>query len=48
MTNEEQYWRMLIASEIKQAIDKGSEVNAYGAYLIALGKTQSNGDYDYH
>ena len=34
----ESYWRNKIASEIRQAIDNGSEVNAEGAYLIAKGK----------
>lgn len=31
----EQYWRKIISQEIDLAIDNGSEINAYGAYLIA-------------
>lgn len=30
-------WRNKIASEIREAIDSGSEINAEGAYLIAKG-----------
>lgn len=33
----EQHWREKIASEIKEAIDGGSEINAYGAYLLVKG-----------
>lgn len=39
----ESYWRNKIASEIRQAIDNGSEVNAEGAYLIAKGKVFEEG-----
>jgi hypothetical protein len=45
---EEQYWREIISKEIMDAIDNGSEINAYGAYLIALGKRDGSGDYDYY
>lgn len=31
----EQYWRKIISQEIDLAIENGSEINAYGAYLIA-------------
>ena len=31
----EQYWRNIISKEIDLAIENGSEINAYGAYLIA-------------
>lgn len=31
----EQYWRKIISKEIDLAIESGSEINAYGAYLIA-------------
>lgn len=31
----EQYWRNIISKEIDLAIESGSEINAYGAYLIA-------------
>ena len=31
----EQYWREIISKEIDLAIESGSEINAYGAYLIA-------------
>jgi len=31
----ERVWRDKIASEIREAIDAGSEINAEGAYLIA-------------
>ena len=31
----EQYWRNIISQEIDLAIESGSEINAYGAYLIA-------------
>lgn len=34
----EQYWRNKLSSEIKEAIDSGSEINAYGAYLLIKGK----------
>jgi hypothetical protein len=30
----EDYWRKIISSEVKEAIDNGSEINAYGAYLL--------------
>lgn len=33
----EQYWRDKLSSEIKKSIDEGSEINAYGAYLIIRG-----------
>lgn len=33
----EQYWRQKIALEIKEAIDSGSEINAYGTYLLVKG-----------
>lgn len=32
----EKYWRNKIAQEIKDAIEGGSQINAYGAYMIAL------------
>ena len=31
----ERYWREIISKEIDLAIESGSEINAYGAYLIA-------------
>ena len=31
----EQYWRNIISQDIDSAIENGSEINAYGAYLIA-------------
>lgn len=31
----EQYWRKIISQDIESAIENGSEINAYGAYLIA-------------
>lgn len=31
----EQYWRNIISQDIDSAIESGSEINAYGAYLIA-------------
>lgn len=34
----EEYWRNKLSLEIKQAIDNGSEINAYGAYLLIKGK----------
>lgn len=34
----EQYWRNILSSEIKQAIDDQSEINAYGAYLLVKGQ----------
>ena len=37
--NYEQYWRNILSSEIKQAIDDGSEINAYGAYLLIKGQS---------
>jgi hypothetical protein len=30
----EAYWRNILASEIKASIDSGSELNAYGAFLL--------------
>ena len=36
--DSEQYWRDKLSSEIKQAIDNGSEINAYGAYLLVKGQ----------
>ena len=30
----ERYWRDIISKEIDFAIESGSEINAYGAYLI--------------
>lgn len=30
----EQHWREKIALEIKEAINSGSQINAYGAYLL--------------
>jgi hypothetical protein len=33
----EEYWRAVIAEEILVAINSGSEINAYGAYLLAKG-----------
>jgi len=35
--NCEAYWREKISSEIKEAIDNQSHINAYGAYLLAKG-----------
>lgn len=32
----EKYWRNKIAQEIKDAIESGSQINAMGAYMIAL------------
>lgn len=34
-TDAEQYWRETISQEIDLAIERGSGINAYGAYLIA-------------
>ena len=31
----ERYWRDIISRDIDSAIESGSEINAYGAYLIA-------------
>ena len=31
----ERYWREIISQDIDFAIESGSEINAYGAYLIA-------------
>jgi hypothetical protein len=33
--SSEDYWRDIISKEIDAAINNGSEINAYGAYLIA-------------
>ena len=33
--SSEQYWRNIISQDIDSAIESGSEINAYGAYLIA-------------
>lgn len=33
--SSEAYWRDIISKEIDLAINDGSEINAYGAYLIA-------------
>ena len=33
--SSESYWRDIISKEIDLAINDGSEINAYGAYLIA-------------
>jgi len=33
--SSEDYWRDTISKEIDAAINNGSEINAYGAYLIA-------------
>ena len=30
----ERYWREIISKEIEVAINNGSEINAYGAYLL--------------
>jgi len=38
--NSEQYWRNQLSSEIKEAIDSKSEINAYGAYLIVKGHNE--------
>ena len=31
----ERYWRDIISQDIESAIENGSEINAYGAYLLA-------------
>lgn len=31
----EKFWRNKISQEIKEAIDSGSDINAYGCYLLA-------------
>ena len=33
--SSEAYWRNIISQDIDNAINNGSEINAYGAYLIA-------------
>ena len=33
--SSEAYWRNIISEDIDAAINNGSEINAYGAYLIA-------------
>lgn len=33
--SSEKYWRNVISQDIESAINNGSEINAYGAYLIA-------------
>jgi len=33
--SSERYWRDIISQDIDNAINNGSEINAYGAYLIA-------------
>jgi DNA-directed RNA polymerase subunit N (RpoN/RPB10) len=38
--SEESYWRFIISNEILNAINSGSEINAYGAYLMAKGKNE--------
>jgi len=37
--SSEDYWRDIISKEIDAAINNGSEINAYGAYLIAKNGT---------
>jgi hypothetical protein len=34
----EDYWRAVIAEQILNAINRGTQINAYGAYLLAKGK----------
>jgi transcription initiation factor IIE alpha subunit len=36
--SDEEYWRITISNKILNAINSGTEINAYGAYLIAQGK----------
>jgi hypothetical protein len=36
--SEEDYWRFVISEQILKAINIGTEINAYGAYLLAKGK----------
>jgi hypothetical protein len=36
--SDEEYWRITISNEILNAINSGTQINAYGAYLIAQGK----------
>ena len=38
----EQYWRNIISQDIDSAIESGSEINAYGAYLIAKNGLRSD------
>jgi hypothetical protein len=37
----ETYWRNIISKDIENAINNGSEVNGYGAYLIAKNGTNN-------
>jgi DNA-directed RNA polymerase subunit N (RpoN/RPB10) len=36
--SEEGYWRLIISEQILNAINSGTQINAYGAYLLAKGK----------
>lgn len=40
--SSEKYWRRIISEDIDAAINNGSEINAYGAYLIAKNGTNND------